>query len=100
LADWEQVAGIAVDSGIVWLGDPVYGLTPSAKEAPTEWKPFIAKAQSLGLKERVFAEFERSERFGCLRLLVEAGGSSGVFPVEVRRDPSTGLIVELRVLFE
>ena len=97
---WEPIGEIAVDSGMVWIGDPVYGLVPSSKEAATDWQPFVDKAIEAGFTENGYAPYERRENTGSLGLAIQAGGSTGIFPVAVRRDPETGLVVELRIGFE
>jgi len=95
MAALEKVAEIAVDSGMVWLGDPVYSITPAADQ----WKEFVEKAIGLGFSEHGVAAFDSADAIGSLGLAVQTGGSDGAFPVYVRRDDD-GLVMEVRIVFD
>jgi hypothetical protein len=42
--EWEQVAQIGVDAGMVWVGDPCYTMTPDTSFAIAEnWQDFVAR---------------------------------------------------------
>jgi len=97
-AEWEQVAEIGVDAGMVWVGDPCYTMTPDTPFAIAEnWHDFVARVFERK-RDRV-ARWTKPE-WGDIGVVVEAGRGDGVYPVFVRRDPKTGHIVELRVVFE
>lgn len=90
------IAHIAVDSGMVWIGDPVTKVVP---ERDAGWQPFVEKALALGFAEEGIAAFESAQASGSLGVAVNTGGIDGVFPVFVRRGED-GLIAEVRVVFD
>jgi hypothetical protein len=97
--DWEQIAAIGVDAGLVWLGDPCYTMTPDTPYvvAPS-WQEFV-RAVFAKMANTDIARFEKSDDWGDIGVAVQSGLGDGVYPVYVRRDSVSGRIAELRVEF-
>jgi hypothetical protein len=100
MADWEKIAEIGVDAGMVWVGDPAYTMTPDTPYpiAP-DWQGFVNQVFQRPFERDRFARFEKNDDWGDLGVAVMSGTGDGVYPVYVRRDQSTGQVAELRVVF-
>jgi hypothetical protein len=77
------IATIAVDSGMVWIGDPAMRVVPAGESG---WRRFADKAIALGYEDQGIARFDTDAAAGSLGVAIHSGGSDGVFPVFVRRD--------------
>ena len=43
-SNWEKVGSVGADSGLIWVGDPCYCVTPDCNEHPAEtWDKFCDK---------------------------------------------------------
>lgn len=98
---WEPVGVIGVDSGLCWIGDPSYCVTPDAPEHPANtWETFLEKLDEK--QHRTKDESVAQWFFGLdhpgLGVSIAAGGGDGVFPVLVRRNHE-GQVIEARVIF-
>jgi hypothetical protein len=95
MSDWEKIAEIGVDSAMVWVGDPLYSMPPSDRHPfAGGWDGLVADLDDRSYETTGFAEF------GVLGVAVQSGWGDGTYPVFVRRDPSSGRVVELRVAFD
>jgi hypothetical protein len=96
--EWEQIAAIGVDAGMVWVGDPCYTMTPDTPFAIAgNWQEFVSRFLEK-LDNRV-ARWTKPD-WGDIGVAFQPGNGDGVFPVYVRRDPANGEIVELRIAFD
>jgi Protein of unknown function (DUF4241) len=96
--EWEQIAAVGVDSGIIWVGDPSYTMTPDTPFAIAgNWQEFVER--TFEHQQNRVARWTKPE-WGDIGVAVETGDGDGVYPVYVRRRAETGQIVELRVSFE
>src|SRR5438067_591497 len=98
-SEWEQIAAIGVDAGVVWLGDPCYTMTPDTRYAiANTWDAFV-QALITRMGNSDIARFEKQDGWGDVGVAVQSGFGDGVYPVFVRRDASSGRIAALRVEF-
>jgi hypothetical protein len=95
---WEQIADLAVDAGVVWIGDPCYTMTPDTPYAVANtWQDFVARM--FERKQNRVARWTE-DQVGDIGVAVESGVGDGVYPVFVRRLPETGQVGEVRVVFD
>ena len=100
---FERVGDVAVDSGLLWVGDPCYFITDTRRKDPIAiqearetrtWMQFLhgfAKASSRAFRFRNGGK--------GLGVAIGGFGGDGVYPVYVRRD-SKGLVREIVVVFD
>jgi len=93
---WEQVGVCAVDSGMIWIGDPAYCVTPDADSHPAAtWMEFCDQVEGMdGAKQFNFKLGQPG-----LGVCVYSGYGDGIYPVYVRRD-ANGRVKEARIVFE
>lgn len=93
---WEKVGVCGIDSGMIWIGDPSYCVTPDADNHPAEtWEEFCEQiADTNGAKQ-----FDYDTGIAGLGVCVKSGHGDGVYPVYVRRD-AKGRVMEARIVFE
>jgi hypothetical protein len=97
--EWEQVAAIGVDAGMVWRGDPAYTMTPDTPYAlAPSWQDFVRLVFEKMAGGDV-ARFVKNDDWGDTGVAVLTGMGDGIYPVYIRRDPETGRIAERRVEF-
>lgn len=89
----EHVGDIAVDAGIVMVGDPCYVLDDD--HPVRNWPKFCDLLSEVGTPTALKFPKTGSPWAG---VVVTAGYGDGLYPVEVKRD-SRGAIAELRVKF-
>jgi hypothetical protein len=97
ITDWEEIGGLDVDAGIIWLGDPCYLV-----EAPyrpdsnpfKDWSAFCAKIAGMVTHQ----SFDHGSGNPGKGLVVSAGYGDGHYPVYIRRAPD-GRVAEVRVQF-
>jgi hypothetical protein len=90
---WRKMGVVGVDSGSLWIGDPVYLYDGSLKERfPRGWDDLVEATPDAVTVPITFANGLE----GLAVLLADFGGD-GVFPVEVRRDKEG--VTEVRVRF-
>lgn len=100
MTDWEKIAEIGVDAGMVWIGDPAYTMTPDTPyPIASDWQGFARRIFESPFDQQRFARFEKDDGWGDLGVAVLPGAGDGVYPVYVRRDQTTGEVAELRVVF-
>jgi hypothetical protein len=100
VTDWERIADIGVDAGMVWLGDPGYTMTPDTPyPISPDWQGFVDQVLDRPFEQQGFARFEKADDWGDLGVAVMSGYRDGVYPVYVRRQENTGRVAELRVVF-
>jgi hypothetical protein len=98
--DWEKIADIGVDAGMVWVGDPAYSMTPDTPYViASDWDGFVKNVFERPFEGQGFARFEKADDWGDVGVAVMSGMGDGVYPLYVRRDPTTGRVAELRLVF-
>ena len=96
--NWEPAGIIGVDSGLCWIGDPAYCVTPDAEchPAPT-WPEFCESFRKAELGGSV------QWRFGSgqpgLGVSMETGHGDGLYNVYIRRDANSSRIQAAKVVF-
>lgn len=108
-SDWRTVGKVAVDAGMLWIGDPCYILF---RETPPDlggnWKELVRRifAREQDSAHPGVAQFKRDPseeghdpNFDALGVTVATGFGDGVYDVEARYDAETGRIAEVRVVF-
>lgn len=110
MSDWEKVGVVAVDAGVVWIGDPCfflprrpdmekYGKRPTAaqsQEATQDWGKFCQWLEN-HTKEAEQMNFKDGQP--GLGVVSHTLHGDGVYPVEIRKN-EYGRVVELRVRFD
>ncbi len=89
-ADWQYAGEVAVDAGLIMVGDPCYAAN---KDHPIhDWGTFcnLLSGPSTQLK---FAHGGNG-----LGVVVPSGHGDGIYPVYIKRD--RGVVTELRVVFD
>jgi hypothetical protein len=104
---WEIAGEVAVDAGMLWIGDPCYVFfRPAPADFGANWKGFVQRVferernGSMGVAQ--FRRHPREEGYvadwDALGCTVATGFGDGVYTLEVRRH-ETGRIAELRIKF-
>jgi hypothetical protein len=97
ITDWEEVGGLSVDAGIIWLGDPCYLVDaphqPDANEF-RDWGAFCSKTAGMTTHQA----FDHPAGHPGKGLVVSTGYGDGHYPVSIRRAPD-GRVAEVRVQF-
>src|SRR5467141_3671011 len=76
--DWEKIAELGVDAGMVWVGDPGYSMTPDAPYAiASSWQGFVDQVFQRPFEQRGFALFEKTDDWGDVGVAVESGMGDG-----------------------
>lgn len=91
---WEYVGDVAVDAGVVMVGDPCYAT--DKKHPIHRWEKFcdlLGRDSENGVTGLKFAHGG-----GGMGVVVTSGYGDGVYPVYVKHD-DRGVIAELKVVF-
>lgn len=88
---YEEVGTVAVDSGMLWIGDPCY-----VKDKLGNWKSVYTKVEKE--QYRGVTKFQHENGHEGLGVCVGGFGGDGEYSVEVVRSV-TGLIIEVRIVF-
>jgi hypothetical protein len=92
----EKVGEIAVDAGIVMVGDPCYHLH-AAKPLPNgfknTWHSFVDSLRDIVIHGNAAHQIDHH-----MAVVVGGFGGDGVYPVYIRR--RNGLVTELVVVFD
>jgi hypothetical protein len=93
---WEQVGVCGVDSGMIWIGDPSYCVTPDADEHPAaSWAEFCGQTDGMEAAK----QFHFARGHAGLGVCVRSGHGDGLYPVYVRRG-ADGCVMEVRIVFD
>jgi hypothetical protein len=93
---WEQAGVCGVDSGMIWIGDPSYCVTPDAEDHPAAtWMEFCRQTDDMEAAK----QFHFARGHAGLGVCVRSGYGDGLYPVYVRRD-ANGRVKEARIVFE
>jgi hypothetical protein len=94
--DWEKVGQIGVDSGLCWIGDPCYCVTPDGENHPAKtWMEFCDKI----VKNHTAQSWEYAPGKEGLGVSVSTGYGDGTYPVFIKRHHENGRVVAAMVLF-
>ncbi len=94
-AKWEEIGVCGVDSGLIWLGDPCYCITPDASEHPAPtWPEFYAQLPE-GADTH---QFKYKHGHAGLGVVVRNWYGDGEYPVLVQRN-ADGHIVKAMIDF-
>ena len=108
MPDWKKVGEVAVDAGMLWIGDPCYILfrDPPPDDLGGSWKEFVRRVFAREKGASKIAQFHRQNHeegftpdFSALGVTVSTGYGDGVYDVEARMDEETGRVAEVRVVF-
>ena len=87
---WEKIGEISVDTGLVWIGDPSYSVTPDASDPPAQtWEEFCVKMEA--------TEPAHVVAFST-GICVHTACGDGFFPVLAQKD-SEGRILKIKIEF-
>lgn len=90
---WKEVGFVSVDSGLIMIGDPCYVLPDDGSRRNYTAKDWQAFCTAIG-------DTKTSEPFGAgVATTIHSGCGDGSYPVQVKEDPKTGRIKEVRVKF-
>lgn len=99
--EWETIGEIGVDAGLCWIGDPCYILHRDKEEQKeleksigNDWGEFCDK-----IAGEEHMQFNYPLGHPGLGVVTNTGFGDGSYPVQIRRDPKTQRIAELRVVF-
>jgi hypothetical protein len=95
LTAWEHVGEIGVDAGLCWIGDPCYIVSKDATHVFETWEDFIKQLDF----SRDAQQFNYKLGHAGLGVVVQTGYGDGSYPVEIRREASSGRVAEVRVKF-
>jgi len=93
MSKWEKVGVVAVDAGILMIGDPCYQIQSDSCEMPKTWKGFC---EVIG--DETIHQFNFKKGHHGAAVVIGGFGGDGVFDVEVKKN-ETGRITEMRVRF-
>ena len=85
---------MGVNTGLIWIGDPVDVLPYDAPNPGRDWEEFRRRLENEGYTKEWYDD--QGQPIG---LTVSDFGGDGSFPTYVRRD-ETGRILELRINFD
>lgn len=91
---WEKVGEVAVDAGIIMLGDPCYHIEKAGQYIPDDWSTFC---DAIGNSD--VHNFEFSGGHTGAGVVVSSGFGDGIYDVFIRRDTDTGRVAEVKVVF-
>jgi hypothetical protein len=95
--DWVQVGTVNVDTGLIWIGDPGYCVTPDANQHPApSWREFCDRFAE---DEWQHKQWNHKAGHPGLGVTVQSGYGDGTYPVLIRKN-TKGVIVEVKIVFE
>ncbi len=107
MSDWNKVGKVAVDAGLLWIGDPCYILfRDPPDDLGADWQEMVKRIFEREKDTPGVAQFHCQPReegftaqFSALGVTVSTGYGDGVYDVEARMDEETGRVAEVRVVF-
>ena len=95
-SNWEKVGSVGADSGLIWVGDPCYCVTPDCNEHPAEtWDKFCDKL--FKNEKNGVCQWNYKMGHAGLGVSVSSGYGDGVYDVFVKRKDNR--IAEVKVVF-
>ena len=92
---WKKIGMIGVDSGSIWIGDPVYFIGDT-KEIAKSWEEFLPK---IGRGDILHKEFSHLNGVRGLGVYSRTAYGDGEYPVLAKIDSKTGRTLQIKINF-
>ncbi len=95
---WEKAGVCGVDSGLIWIGDPCYCVTPDAGDHPAQtWSEFCKRADLKHQHTEGFSQWNYNNRTKGLGVCITVD-NDGIYAVYVKK--KKGIVTEAKIVFE